>query len=548
MASFLRSNVLRRGAGDSSVEQSPNPEEPPRRRQQQQQAEMAEQNQEEHSRGGFPFSRRFMPTLFTGQPNTGRQDSTRDNINSGNDDEPKTPRPDRDPRSNRLHIPHITRTWTRGTLRNPSSSTHDDDDDTTPAPRPAPLPLSRGPSSSSRRSSVSVSTARYPGLPTPPAVAALGRGALSPSSPSSATAGGRRRFEGPDPAELHLAALADSGRRRQQRHQQRRQHGHGHGHGSSRRVRGRYEEDEYRSSRNNNSSNGEEPHDFLFCFPWIQSRRLRSQILKCFVSGLLMVVMLSVYLALSMTHSIGTSTFAIMLILLILFATIIFCHGLVRICMLLMGHHQPGGNRDDAERGVNSAYPYMAEVTGPGNHGYAVPRRPIRVVLARDEEAAGVLDDGAGKLEPPAYGAWRESVRVDPNRLFWQRNEDAPVSPAAASSRRSHHSGNSGSDSSSEQSEPRPDSAASARPPSYASEDGVSYVVEARPRSIVPPPLDGESGASSGSGSSSSHLGTSAAAGASSLSVPLTSSSEYGARSGSSGTMWPSSSGGAGPR
>lgn len=44
---------------------------------------------------------------------------------------------------------------------------------------------------------------------------------------------------------------------------------------------------------------------------------------------------------------------------------------------------------------------------GPG--GYAVPRQPIRVVLARDEEAAGI-ESAETKMNPPAYGLWRESV------------------------------------------------------------------------------------------------------------------------------------------
>lgn len=49
----------------------------------------------------------------------------------------------------------------------------------------------------------------------------------------------------------------------------------------------------------------------------------------------------------------------------------------------------------------------LPEMFGPG--GYAVPRRPIRVLLARDEEAAG-LESETTKLQPPAYGLWRESV------------------------------------------------------------------------------------------------------------------------------------------
>jgi hypothetical protein len=44
---------------------------------------------------------------------------------------------------------------------------------------------------------------------------------------------------------------------------------------------------------------------------------------------------------------------------------------------------------------------------GPG--GYANPQTPIRVALARDEEAAGIESE-ATKVPPPAYGLWRESV------------------------------------------------------------------------------------------------------------------------------------------
>ncbi|KIN05727.1 hypothetical protein OIDMADRAFT_16961 [Oidiodendron maius Zn] len=70
----------------------------------------------------------------------------------------------------------------------------------------------------------------------------------------------------------------------------------------------------------------------------------------------------------------------------------------------------------------------------------------------------------ATKHPPPAYGLWRESVRVDPNRIFWQRNETAQERPDSRTDR--HQTTN--------------------RPPSYISEDGVHYVLEAQPRSIAP--------------------------------------------------------------
>ena len=69
---------------------------------------------------------------------------------------------------------------------------------------------------------------------------------------------------------------------------------------------------------------------------------------------------------------------------------------------------------------------------------------------------------------PCVSGIWANinSQRVDPNRLFWERNQEPeqgegerPASPE----RQSVH-----------------------RPPSYASEDGVDYVVDAVPRSTAP--------------------------------------------------------------
>jgi hypothetical protein len=67
--------------------------------------------------------------------------------------------------------------------------------------------------------------------------------------------------------------------------------------------------------------------------------------------------------------------------------------------MILAGErNQRGDSRNQAE----------ANGYGPPG-GYAIPRRPIRVVLARDEEAAGIESETT-KFTPPAYGLWRESV------------------------------------------------------------------------------------------------------------------------------------------
>jgi len=52
---------------------------------------------------------------------------------------------------------------------------------------------------------------------------------------------------------------------------------------------------------------------------------------------------------------------------------------------------------------------FLPTVSLVATGGYANPPEPIRVALARDEEAAGIESE-ATKVPPPAYGLWRESV------------------------------------------------------------------------------------------------------------------------------------------
>ncbi|KAI0880632.1 uncharacterized protein GGS22DRAFT_81252 [Annulohypoxylon maeteangense] len=381
---YVRTNVL--GRSQSSEGRTQDSE-------QQRLPEMGEQRGSRTRR--FSISRPPLPSLFTSRSRMDRQDG-RNQRTEGDipeDDSPKTPRfnlglPNMP--STRLHLPNLTRTWTRGSS-GPASPTQASQ----PPPEPTPqLSLPR------------IQVERLPAVSQPP-----------PSHGGPDT--GRSRYRGADPGETHLVDVVGRGRR--QRHSQSRTH-----------------------------TPEQRPKKLLFCFPWIKSRRMRSYILRCFVSGIFLIVMLAVYLALSITKNVNTSEFTVLLILIILFATIFFCHGLIRICMLII---RPP-NEEDEER------PSLPRLLEPG--GYAVPRRPIHVILARDEEAAGI-DDTSNKMQPPAYGLWRESVRVDPDRLYWQRNDQPPREGG--------------------EEEPRP---GTARPPSYASEDGVSYVVEARPRSMVP--------------------------------------------------------------
>ncbi|KAG0653016.1 hypothetical protein D0Z07_0098 [Hyphodiscus hymeniophilus] len=232
---------------------------------------------------------------------------------------------------------------------------------------------------------------------------------------SHVRSGSARRFVGVDPAERHLAELAQAGRERQ-KHKRR--------------------------------------HKERTCAPKIKNRKIRAKILICFISGMFLTLVLTIYLALALSNKNESEEFHVLLILIILVTTIFFCHALVRLCMMLI--HPP--NDGDLEQQLPS-------MIGPG--GYANPAVPIQVALARDEEAAGIESE-ATKTPPPAYGLWRESVRVDPNRIFWQRNEAAAMERQETIARAEGHL-------------PTVN-----RPPSYISEDGVDYVIEAAPRSIAP--------------------------------------------------------------
>lgn len=76
--------------------------------------------------------------------------------------------------------------------------------------------------------------------------------------------------EGPDPTESSPSSRSSEHRRR-------------------RRRRHRHEAMRYGRRKRR----GKAPTRFLFCFPWIKSRRMRAYILRCFVSGLFLVVLLT---------------------------------------------------------------------------------------------------------------------------------------------------------------------------------------------------------------------------------------------------------------
>ena len=132
---------------------------------------------------------------------------------------------------------------------------------------------------------------------------------------------------------------------------------------------------------------------------------------------------------------------AVSLVLIVLLA-IIFCHDMIRLCMLASA--PKGQDYGDAL--------LMQRQTA----SIARPREPIRIILASDEEV-GLHDEHTVVEEdeniavappPPAYGLWRCSVRVDPELIHWQRVEqpagrEEPPALAQSSLTRppSYHSG-----------------------------------------------------------------------------------------------------------
>ncbi|KAK4168287.1 hypothetical protein QBC43DRAFT_116611 [Cladorrhinum sp. PSN259] len=351
--------------------------------------------------------------------------------------------------STRLHLPNLDRTWTLGSNGPPSREGPGQQPPVPVIQEPAPAVVAGG-ESERRRERRERRERRH----------------RREGSGSSGSGRRRHRREG-------SGGSGSSSSRRERRHRRHRADGTTTGGTETSTSR----TSSSRSSGSSRSRRGPPPKNFLFCFPWIKSRRIRSQILKCFVSGMFLASILTVYLSLALTKNINSQAFTILLVLIILAITIFFCHSLIRLCMLVVKRRKANA-QGDLESGQRQRNGLPEMQPPPVFGGYAIPRQPIRVVLASDEEAAGI-ESAATKLNPPAYGLWRESVRVDPTRLYWQRNEGPGYSSDDFGTTSSSSSG-------AEQSSNG--RANVPRPPSYASDDGVSYIVEARPRSTLPLP------------------------------------------------------------
>ena len=115
-------------------------------------------------------------------------------------------------------------------------------------------------------------------------------------------------------------------------------------------------------------------------------------------------------LALAISEFFRGPTFHGVFIFFILVLTILFCHYLIRLCMLAF------------EPRTRFARKRQSPLHADEEAGFAQPKQPIPVVLARDEEnnsdRVQVDEDDIDRAlppPPPAYGLWRSSVVCTPS-------------------------------------------------------------------------------------------------------------------------------------
>ncbi|EEQ33243.1 conserved hypothetical protein [Microsporum canis CBS 113480] len=156
-------------------------------------------------------------------------------------------------------------------------------------------------------------------------------------------------------------------------------------------------------------------------------------------------------LVLAVTSSGKKFEFHVILIIAMMACTIFFCHSLIRLLMT--------AKRRPVRRNQPIRAPCMVERLSQID-------RPIPVFFASDLEmglGTGADHDeskpGPVSIPPPAYGFWSGSVKMDPNRLYWQSvNPHDLIHQHSQSMNEVHPS-------------------TANRPPSYISEHEVQYVV-----------------------------------------------------------------------
>lgn len=189
-------------------------------------------------------------------------------INSGALETPKTPEfriGVQDLPSTRLHLPSLERTWTVGSNGPPSRPATRGD--AAGVQEPAPAVVRSGSGRSSRGTGEERSGGRR----------------HRRHRRDGSGSGGSRRHRGAGSSSQESGSGSREGGDREERRRRRR------------RRRDREGSQEGATSTSSSSrERGPPPKNFLFCFPWIKSRRIRKQILRCFISGMFLTLILTI--------------------------------------------------------------------------------------------------------------------------------------------------------------------------------------------------------------------------------------------------------------
>lgn len=173
------------------------------------------------------------------------------------------------------------------------------------------------------------------------------------------------------------------------------------------------------------------------------------------IAGMMCLFILSFYVGMLISHK-GRlrQEWNVLLVLVLTVTTLFFFHTLIRLFMDLNINLYESRMRRTSDM-TEYRDERLGSISSPS--GYANPHVPIRINTEFPETISGT------KVPPPVYGVWKCTVRVHPEGFFWEKAQGERISEQ-------------------DPSPPSPTSA-SLRPPSYVSDDGVSYIVNAIPPS-----------------------------------------------------------------
>ncbi|KAI9882829.1 MAG: Cation-independent mannose-6-phosphate receptor CI-MPR [Watsoniomyces obsoletus] len=141
-------------------------------------------------------------------------------------------------------------------------------------------------------------------------------------------------------------------------------------------------------------------------FSRLNEQTVKSKLISCLLSGLILLIVLSIYLSLALSTTKNRrptgQEIHVVFILIILVITIMFCHSLVRLCMIVLLTTPPARKPKRNHLGTAAA----RQSSGRDLHD---------IDLERNQEGVGMttqnvdVDVDSVHLEapPPAYGLWR---------------------------------------------------------------------------------------------------------------------------------------------